>query len=67
MISMNEKYAVVIEKGETSYGTYVPDLPRCIAVAANKKEVERLIAEAIGLHIEAMLEQGNPVPQPRVC
>lgn len=27
------RYAVVIEKGETSYGAYVPDLPGCVAVA----------------------------------
>lgn len=26
-------YAVVIEKGETSYGAYVPDLPGCVAAA----------------------------------
>ena len=61
---MNEKYAVVIEKGETSYGAYVPDLPGCVAVAATKPEVEQLIAEAIGLHLEALLEQGNSIPHP---
>ena len=58
------KYAVVIEKGETSYGAYVLDLPGCVAVAKTKAEVEKLIAEAIGLHIEALIEQGNPVPLP---
>jgi predicted RNase H-like HicB family nuclease len=26
------RYAVVIERGENSYGAYVPDLPRCVAV-----------------------------------
>ena len=62
LTSMREKYAVVIEKGETSFGGCVPDLPGCIAVAATRNEVERLIAEAIGMHIEALLEQGNPVP-----
>ncbi len=55
---------MVIEKGETSYGAYVPDLPGCVAVAASRQDVERLIAEAIGLHIEALLQQGNPVPHP---
>ena len=25
------KYAVIIEKGELSYGAYVPDLPGCVA------------------------------------
>ncbi len=58
------KYAVVIERGETSYGAYVPDLPGCIAVARTRAEVEKLIAEAIALHIESLQEHGDPVPQP---
>ena len=58
------KYAVVIERGETSYGAYVPDLPGCIAVAQTRAEIEKLIAEAIALHIESLQEHGDPVPQP---
>ena len=59
-----KKYAVVIERGETSYGAYVPDLPGCIAVGPTRAEVERLIAEAISLHIDSLLEHGDPVPEP---
>lgn len=40
------RYAVVIEKGPTSYGDYVPDLPGCVAVGKSAAEVKRLIAEA---------------------
>ncbi len=29
------RYAVVIEKGKSSYGAYAPDLPGCVAVAEN--------------------------------
>ena len=58
------KYAVVIEHGETGYGAYVPDLPGCIAVATTRGELERLIAEAITLHIENLQEHGDPVPLP---
>ena len=43
------RYAVVIEKGETSYGAYVPDLPGCVAVAESLEEVRNLIKEAIAL------------------
>jgi predicted RNase H-like HicB family nuclease len=42
----------------------VPDLPGCVAVGKSRGEVERLIAEAIPLHIESMREQGEPVPAP---
>jgi predicted RNase H-like HicB family nuclease len=58
------KYAVVIERGATSYGAYVPDLPGCVAVAKTKQEVEKLIAEAIAFHIEGLWENGDPVPDP---
>lgn len=57
-------YAVVIEKGETSYGAYVPDLPGCIAVGETLEEVKALIAEAIEFHLEGMREDGLPIPQP---
>jgi predicted RNase H-like HicB family nuclease len=58
------KYAVVFEKGPTSYGAYVPDLPDCVAVGDTLKEVERLIQEAIEFHIEGMREDGDPIPEP---
>jgi predicted RNase H-like HicB family nuclease len=58
------QYAVIIEKGETSYGAYVPDLPGCIAAAKTREEVETLIREAIEFHLEGMAEDGDPVPEP---
>jgi len=56
-------YTVVIEKGETSYGAYVPDLPSCVAVAESREEVEFLIEEAIQFYLE-MLQEENPIPAP---
>ena len=58
------KYMVVIEKGDTSYGAYVPDLPGCIAVGDTESEVKELIQEAISFHIEGLIENGEPVPAP---
>lgn len=58
------RYAVVIEKGETSYGAYVPDLAGCVAVGQTEAEVETLIAEAIALHLEHLREHGKSVPEP---
>ena len=58
------KYAVVIEEGPTSYGAHVPDLPGCVAVAETIEEVERLIQEAIDLHIRGLREDGLPIPKP---
>jgi predicted RNase H-like HicB family nuclease len=58
------EYLVVVEKGKTSYGAYVPDLPGCVAVGETRREVLKLIREAVELHIEALREQGEPVPPP---
>lgn len=58
------QYLVVIEKGPTSWGAHVPDLPGCIAVAETRAEVIALIREAIDLHIEGLREEGDPVPSP---
>jgi predicted RNase H-like HicB family nuclease len=57
-------YAVVIEKGPASYGATVPDLPGCVAVAETREEVERLILEAVALHVDALRRDGLPVPEP---
>jgi predicted RNase H-like HicB family nuclease len=60
---MNMKYAVVIEKSETGYGAYVPDLPGCVAVGETLTETERLIREAVEFHVEGLREDGIPVPE----
>jgi predicted RNase H-like HicB family nuclease len=58
------QYLVIVEKGQFGFGAYVPDLPGCIAVASSRKEVVRLIQEAIELHVEDLRERGEPVPRP---
>ena len=45
------RYSVVYEQGDTSWRAYVPDLPGCVAVGADRAEVEALIVEAIGMGI----------------
>lgn len=58
------KYAVVIERGPTSFGATVPDLPGCVAVGATLAEVERLIEEAVAEHLAVLRERGEPIPPP---
>jgi predicted RNase H-like HicB family nuclease len=55
-------YTVIYEKGPTSWGAYVPDLPGVISVGDSQEEVERLIAEAI--HLEGMRDEGIEIPPP---
>ena len=58
------RYMVVIERGETSWGAHVPDLPGCVAIGETRDEVRRLIREAIEFHIDGLREDGLPVPAP---
>jgi predicted RNase H-like HicB family nuclease len=58
------KYAVVIEKAQSNYSAYVPDLPGCVATGSTIEEVEKEIREAIEFHIEGMQQDGEIVPQP---
>ena len=58
------RYLVVIERGKTSWGAHVPDLPGCIAAGETREEVLELIREAIDLHIESLRQDGIPVPSP---
>lgn len=58
------RYMVVIEHGKESWGAHVPDLPGCVAIGETRDEVVRLIREAITLHIQALRDEGRPVPQP---
>jgi predicted RNase H-like HicB family nuclease len=55
---------VVIERGATSWGAHVPDLPGCVAVGETREEALRLIREAIEFHIDGLRQDGLPVPTP---
>ncbi len=59
-----KRYAVVFEKAEKNWAAYVPDLPGCISTGRTLDETKRNIREAISLHLEAMQEVGEPVPEP---
>lgn len=58
------RYAIVVEKGPTSYGAYAPDLRGCVAAAETRSDVLQLIREAIEFHIETMRGDGLAVPEP---
>lgn len=58
------RYLVIVEKGETSFGAYVPDLPGCVAVGESEGEVMSLIHEAIEFHLDSLREDNEPIPFP---
>ena len=59
------KYAVIIEKAETNYSAYVPDLPGCVATGKTREETAQNIRGAIAFHLEGLREDGIPLPEPQ--
>lgn len=58
-----KKFLIIIEKTNTGFSAYVPDLPGCIASGETKGETEQNMAEAIRFHIEGMELEGLPIPE----
>lgn len=58
------RYAIVIEKTDSNYAAYVPDLPGCIVTGTSVEETEKLIQEAIKFHLDGLREDGLPLPAP---
>ena len=59
-----KRYAIVVEKAPSNFAAYVPDLPGCVATGATVEETESRLREAIELHVQGLLEDGLPVPEP---
>ena len=58
------QYVVVNERTVDGWSAYVPDVPGCVAAGDTREEVEGLMREAIAMHIEALRDDGQSVPQP---
>ena len=56
-------FVVLIEKTNNGFSGYVPDLPGCVAAGNSKEEVRELLGQAIGMHIEALIDQGESLPE----
>jgi predicted RNase H-like HicB family nuclease len=59
-----KRYAIVVEQAERNFGASVPDLPGCVATGETVEETERLLREAIELHIAGLREEGQQLPVP---
>jgi predicted RNase H-like HicB family nuclease len=61
---MTKKYLIVIEKTETGYSAYSPDLDGCIATGKTEEEIQQNMQEAIEFHLEGLKLEGYPIPEP---
>lgn len=55
-------FTIVIEPDDDAFHAFVPALPGCHSFGNTVDEARARIAEAIELHIESMIDDGEPVP-----
>ena len=58
------RYLTIIEKTETGYSAYSPDLPGCASTGVTCEEVEKNMREAIEFHLDGLKLEGYEIPQP---
>ena len=61
----SKRYPVVIERTETGYSAYSPDVTGCVAVGDTEEETRRNFQDAMAAHFQAMRDVGEPIPEPR--
>ena len=59
-----KEYTVIYKWAGENCSAYVPDLPGCVACGDTVEETEELMKEAIELYIEALRNDGQPIPEP---
>ena len=58
------KYIVIIGKAPNNYAAFSPDVLGCISVGKTPEEMREMIREALEFHLECLLLDGYPIPEP---
>lgn len=61
-----KEYMVIYELAGENYSAYVPDLPGCVACGDTVDETEDLMRDAIELYVDALHDDGQPMPEPTI-
>ena len=56
--------AYLHKDADSDFGVSFPDFPGCITAGKTLEEARRLAPEALTLHIEGMLQDGDKIPEP---
>ncbi|MFL6197171.1 MAG: type II toxin-antitoxin system HicB family antitoxin [Thermoanaerobaculia bacterium] len=56
--------ALVRKDPDSDYGIEFPDFPGCVTAATDLEEARALAEEALSFHIDGMIEDGDPLPEP---
>lgn len=62
---MTKNYMVVFAKCTGSnFSGHAPDVPGCVSAGDTLEEMQRMMREALELHLEALHDDGQPMPEP---
>ena len=61
---MTAYVALLRKQTDSDFGVDFPDFPGCVTAGETLEDARRMAAEAIQLHIEGMIEDGDAIPAP---
>ena len=63
---MKLTYAIIVEQTPNNYAAYAPDVPGCVSTADSHEAIEAMMREALGFHLYCLLDDGDPLPEPKL-
>lgn len=61
---MTHYIGLIHKEPDSDYGVSFPDFPGCVSAGSTLDEARAMGAEALALHVEGMIEDGEPLPLP---
>lgn len=61
---MRQFIALIHKDKDSDYSVSFPDLPGCVTAGASLDEAMTQAEEALALHVEGLIEDGEPLPEP---
>ena len=61
---MRQYIALIHKDADSDYGVSFPDLPGVISAGSTLDEARDMATEALALHIEGLIEDGEAIPEP---
>jgi predicted RNase H-like HicB family nuclease len=61
---MRQYIALIHKEPDSDFGVSFPDFPGCVTAGATLDEARAMAAEALGLHLEGIVQDGEAVIEP---
>lgn len=61
---MRSYIALIHKEPDSDYGVSFPDLPGCISAGSTLDEARDMAVEALALHLDGLIADGDPIPEP---